>query len=116
MHPCRIHRAILRSEVSSLMVGLVVLKEPFHIHGGHTSFASSYDGLAVVGVAHIAGGKHTRHIRCARGICNADISLFVQFHLSFEEGCVGRMANGDEESGYIDMASFSGFHILQVGS
>ena len=95
---------------------MVILEESLEVHGGNTAFASGHDGLTVVGVADIAGGKDTGNIGGATGIGHFDVALLVEVNLSFDEVGIGLMANGHKEACNVYMAHLARFEILEVGT
>ena len=90
------------------------LQEAFHIHGGHTSLACGHDGLAVVGVAHVAGSEDSGHVGGARGVLHLDVALLVERYLPTEEVGVGLVADGDEHTGQLHLPFGTRLGVLQL--
>ena len=71
----------------------------FGVEGRHAAGAGGRDRLPVVVVRHVARGKDPFHARLrAKVFLPDDVMLCVEFYLTVEKGCVGRVANREKET------------------
>ena len=78
-------------------------QKPFAVQGGDTSRRSRRDGLAVVGVLHVAGGEDAFDRGLRRSRLDLDVAFGVERQLFGEKFRVGVMADRQEESRDVDL-------------
>ena len=88
-------------------LGFLSQQEAFAVECGNTARTGGGDGLAVVGVLHVARGEDAldRGLRGAR--LGADVAFGIELELSGEELRVGMVTDGEEEARDVDRALLS---------
>lgn len=70
----------------------------FGFNGGFASASGCSDGLAVMRIGHVAGGKHTGNPGSRGVVFRPYVAHFVRLYPRFKQVGVGFMTDGQEES------------------